>query len=182
MKMHRSRLSSFGFSLVEVVLALGISAFGLVSILGLLNAGADSDGAAGRDTTLVSMSNYVLNEMRAAPFDALWAKDPANSPNATPSMDAPVDSTYYFTDAGVPVAAADASTTFDLLYMCVVHKTADSLTQNTSTGYYNQLKLQLEFSWPATGEEAAAKPGDPPPPPAIGKAGTQTLYASIARR
>jgi uncharacterized protein (TIGR02598 family) len=170
MKKQRSLLARAGFSLVEVVLALGIATFGLVSILGLLNYATGADGDAGRDTTLVAMSDYILNDLHAAPFDALWAKDPSQAWNAAATMDNPSDTVYYFTNEGSPLPAATAASNANLLYMCTVRKALDPLSQNLTTGYYNQLKLQLEFSWPAPGNGTT------------GKAGTKTLYASIARR
>lgn len=169
MKTRLSQLAG-GFSLVEVVLALGIATIGLVSILGLLNAATSADGDAGRDTTLVAMSDYVLNDLQAMPFDALWAADPTQNWNAAPSLNPPADSIYYFTNEGAFLTKSQAAGSADLLYKCVVHKAADPLSQNPLTFFYNQLKLQLEFSWPATLDD---KPG---------KAGSKTLYASIARQ
>jgi uncharacterized protein (TIGR02598 family) len=166
----KTRPAVSGFSLVEVVLSIGIATFGLVAILGLLNAGVDTDGAANRDTTLVAMSDYVLNDLRAEPFDSLWAADPTTARSSAPTTNAPADTVYYFTNEGAALAASNAVTNPDLLYQCVVHKLGDSLTQNPKTHFYNQLKLQLVFTWPATVGGAA------------GKAGSKTLYASIARR
>lgn len=167
--MKTARLSFHGFTLVEIVLAIGVATFGLVGVLGLLNAATGTDGDAGRDTTLVSMSDYIVTEMHAVPFDALWAADPTSARNVGPSTNSPVDSTYYFTNEGAPLATATAGNSFDLLYKCVVKKTPDTITQTVSSGVTNQLKLQLQFSWPASGSAA-------------GKAGSKTLYASIARR
>lgn len=173
MKTHGSS-SRFGFSLVEVVLALGIATIGLVSILGVLNLATGADSDAGRDTTLVAMSDYILNDLHAVPFDALWSQDPSQPQNwsagpMTGMTSTPIDTVYYFTNEGAPLSASEAASNTDLLYKCVVHKTPDPISQNQLSGFYNQLKLQLEFSWPAT-------IGNAP-----GKAGSKMLYASIAR-
>jgi uncharacterized protein (TIGR02598 family) len=158
-----------GFSLVEVVLAIGVAVFALVSVLGLLNSATITDGNAGRDTTVAAMSEYVLSDLRSVPFDALWAADPTTVTNPAPSTTAPANSTYYFSNEGAPMTAADAAASFDVAYLCTVLKTPDSLTQSAGNGNYNQLKLQLLFNWPVNAGKTVQKPG------------TRTIYASIAR-
>jgi uncharacterized protein (TIGR02598 family) len=171
MKMHSaSSAGTRGFSLVEVVLAIGVATFALVSVLGLLNIAVQSDSSASHDTTVAAMSGHVLNELRTVPFDALWAEDPQGARDAAPSIAVPASSTFYFTNEGAPVAAAAVNGNFEVLYKCVVTKTPDEVTRSVGTGFCNQLKLQLEFTWPVTA--AANSP----------KAGTKSLYASIARR
>jgi uncharacterized protein (TIGR02598 family) len=170
MKSLRSSLTR-GFTLVEVVLALGIATIGLVSILGLLNAATDADGDAGNDTKLVAMSDYVLNELHTVPFDALWTADPIQNWNVAPSMDTtPSDTVYYFSNEGVPIPASTVTSNPDFLYKCVVRKAADISSQNVLTGFYNQLKVQLDFYWPTS-------VGDEP----LGKPAKKTLHASVAR-
>ena len=168
MKTPSSR-STPGFSLVEIVLAIGVASFALVSILGLLQVAMNSDNSASRDTTLAAMSNHVLNELRAVPFDSLWAADPETARDSAPSTATPVASTYFFTNEGAPVGST-ASSGFEVVYKCVVTKTPDVVSKNADTGLYNQLKLQLEFSWPVNGGSTTNKEG------------SQALYASIARR
>lgn len=177
--MKTPRLSAnSGFSLVEVALALGIATIGLVSILGLLNSATVADSGAGRDTTVVAMANYVLNDLHSVPFDALWAVDPTQTdswnagPRETQAQGAPADTIYYFTNEGTAIPAGSAASNSDLLYKCIVHKTTDDDAQNTANGNQNRLKLQLEFSWPAVVDN----------PPTTGKAGHKTFYASISRR
>ncbi len=169
MKKRTFSSSTGGFSLVEVVLAIGVAVFALVSVLGLLNSAANTESNAGRDTVLASMSGYVFSEMRSVPFDALWAADPTTVTNPAPSTASPSDGTYYFTSEGAPVAAANAAQNFDVAYICTVKKTPDSLTQNMDSGNYNQLRVQLIFSWPVNGTQTVQKPG------------TKSIYASIAR-
>ena len=178
--MKTSRLSAnSGFSLVEVVHALGIATIGLVSILGLLNSATLADSGAGRDTTVVAMANYVLNDLHAVPFDALWAADPTLTnnwnagPRETQAQGDPTDTIYYFTNEGAAIPAGTAASNPDLLYKCIVHKTIDADAQNIANANQNRLKLQIEFSWPAVVDSN---------PPTTGKAGHKTFYASIARR
>ncbi|EDY21713.1 hypothetical protein CfE428DRAFT_0958 [Chthoniobacter flavus Ellin428] len=180
MKSLRSSLTR-GFTLVEVVLALGIATIGLVSILGLLNAATDADGDAGRDTTVVAMSDYVLNELHTVPFDALWFRDPTQNWSAAPSMTTQIDDTlYYFTNEGSPIPASSVASNPDFVYKCVVRKIPDSTSQNLLTGYYNLMKVQLDFYWPATvGDEALNN--NPVGNKQSSKIAKKTLHVTIAR-
>jgi len=53
-----------GFSLVEVVMAMGIVAFALVSMLGLFSVGIGAGKHSGEDTEMASMSMEVLGRFR----------------------------------------------------------------------------------------------------------------------
>jgi len=166
--MRRSASHPGGFSLVEVVLALGVATVALVSVIGLLSAAVNTSEAAGHDTRLAAMSTLVLNDLRASPFDALWEKVPrAGKSNATISTGStPPDSEYYFTNEGTLVDAAKVAGNFDVLYQCVVKKTPDPKSKSANGGAYNLIQLQLSFSWPVS---ATKRPG------------SKTIYASIAR-
>lgn len=160
-----------GFSLIEVVLALGVAAVALVALIGLLGVAVNTSSSAGHDTLLVAMSNGVLNDLRGAEFDALWKDTPRTqkSPTAPPVGAAWADSTYYFSNEGALVAAtkkADFATT----YQCVVKKTPDPTSQLTPTSPFNLVKLQLTFTWPVSAHADPAK-----------RPNRQTIYASIAR-
>lgn len=186
MKSLRSSVKH-GFTLVEVVLALGIATIGLVSILGLLNAATDADGDAGRDTTVVAMADYVLNELHTVPFDALWSQDPAQNWNASPSMSTNFpDTIYYFTNEGSPILASSVATNPDFVYKCVVRKSVETnpnsplYSGNLLTGFYNKLNIQLDFYWPATvGDEPVDN--NPVGNKQSSKIAKRTLHVSIAR-
>jgi prepilin-type N-terminal cleavage/methylation domain-containing protein len=155
-----------GFTLIEVVLALGVCSVALVSIMGVLSIAIGTNGDSNTDTTLAAMSRHVLNDLRAVPFDALWEATPREADNPQPPAagvaDSPPDTIYYFTQEGLP-----APTPAEAIYRCVVHKTPDLKTRGANGGPYNQLHLSLAFKWPF---EAQANSGT-----------SQTLYASIAR-
>jgi uncharacterized protein (TIGR02598 family) len=172
--------SARGFSLVEVVLALGVAAVALVSIIGLLGVALNTSSTAGHDTLMAAMTTEVLNDLRASEFDALWQATPRSVPRANAvqptSSIAPKDSTYYFTNEGAPFPTADVSNSsknFALLYQCVVKKTPDTTSQllpGNPSSPYNQFKLQLTFTWPVSASTDPAK-----------RPNKQTIYASIAR-
>lgn len=165
------------FSLVELTLAIGVAAVALVTIVGLLGVAVDTHGAAGRDTTIVTMTTQVLNDLRATPsFDALWAKEPRSAgsggdgfvvkPNGVPSG-TPEDTSYFFTQEGRRVERGNDG----IIYECTVRKTADLPRPNQNKGPSNLLKLQLVFTSPV-----AANPKDPNRRPH-----RRIINASIAR-
>lgn len=147
-----------GFSLVEITLAIGVAAVALVSIIGLLGVSADANGAAGRDTVLVTMTTQVMNELRGAPsFEALWAAEPRAAgfvpkPNGSPSA-IPQDTSYFFNADGRQIKAG----TPDVIYECTVRKTADLPRREDNKGPSNLLKLQLFFTSPVTAHPSPDK-------------------------
>lgn len=62
------RLTTAAFSLIEVVLALGIAAFTLTAILGLCSVGLSSNKASTDDTVLSAIATEVMGELRAESF------------------------------------------------------------------------------------------------------------------
>ncbi len=159
------------FSLVEVVLALGVASVALVSIIGLMGVAVNTSGSAGHDTLFVAMTNGVLNDMRSAEFDSLWKDIPRNFKNVAPvsGTAAPVDSIYYFSNEGALVPAANKAD-FSTMYQCVVKKTPDPASQVAAGKPFNQMKLQITFTWPVSANADPAK-----------RPNRQTIYASIAR-
>jgi type II secretory pathway pseudopilin PulG len=89
--------SAGAFSLTEVVLALGVMAFGLVGLMGGLSNSLQSQTGAERDTRLAGISQRILSEYRAQSFDLLVAGQDAAGANRV--------SPCYFTADGEPTAA-----------------------------------------------------------------------------
>ena len=163
-----------GFSLVEITLALGIVAVALVTTMGLLGTGLNSQRLSAEDTTLAAMSEQVLGELRAADFDTLWDKVPGIAtsktkpakPTAVPEL-----TTYYFSQEGRRVEAKS-----DLaFYECAVTKkpdpsrqSVDPVTQVPGLGRHNLLMLELKFSAPVS-VPSAQRPSQ------------RSLHANIAR-
>jgi type II secretory pathway pseudopilin PulG len=56
------------FAMVEIVLALGVAAFALVAILGLLSVGMGSSKESTNDTVLVTMANQLLSDLHRQYF------------------------------------------------------------------------------------------------------------------
>jgi len=57
-----------GFALVEIIVAIGVAAFTLTAILGLLSAGMKSGKDSMDDTAIANMANFVLSDLRAQSF------------------------------------------------------------------------------------------------------------------
>lgn len=181
--MQRSPRSSHGFTLVEVTMAIGIFAFALVSIFGLLGAATQSDLASDRDTILVRMANQVLNDLRPVPFDCLWKADPhsdieryfADLPNPPrpKQSDIPEPSEYFFTADGLMITPKPDKGDPRIIYYCEVVKSPDKASNVDSTRSYgadgraNRLTLEMKFEWPFSAPEANRR--------------GRVLYESLAR-
>jgi len=89
---HHSRHRAF--TLVEVVLALGVASFGLISMLGLLSVGLKTFHDAINATTEAEITQQLANQLRLASFSSVQGV-------TTPS-------TYYFNQEGVATNASSA--------------------------------------------------------------------------
>jgi len=129
-----------GFSLVEVTIALGILAFALTAIMGLLSASLQSSRDGINDTLIAGMSTSLLNTIRKQNLTA----DPA-------------DIHIYFDRSGqrlnpildgilqpMDVATARAE---DAIYDCAVTVDSDPATISAD-GSANLWRLTLDFRWP----------------------------------
>jgi uncharacterized protein (TIGR02598 family) len=162
--MHSSQ-SSRAFSLVEVVIAMGISAVSLVTALGLLGVSLNSQDLSTNDTVLVSMTERVLSDLRSAPFDTLWNEKPGGLTPVAQSPNPPADSHYYFSREGDLVEENDLQAYYD----CVVRKVRDEPSRSPNLGPYNLMRLEVEFSYPK--RRSGSSQGQT----------QRSLYANIAR-
>lgn len=110
-----------GFSLVEVVLALGLVSFCLVALLGLFSVGIKTSKQAAEETNLAAMSSQIITELRAT----------------TSSTTIALNQTYYFDNLGERTNAAGA------YYACLVTSQPDTALSG------NLIRGTLVFTWPA---------------------------------
>lgn len=143
-----------GFSLVEIALALGIIAFAIVGLIGLVAVSFDSGRASDEDTLVASMARQIVAELRAVPFDNL----------ASSGVGGNQSQTYYFDHE-----AHRSSDPKGAIYQCVpiINANTDYNTPGTATA--NPKTNLYEIAMPF--KRAAA-----PDRPAI-----QTIHASLAR-
>ncbi|XHR30980.1 MAG: type II secretion system protein [Chthoniobacteraceae bacterium] len=156
-----------GFSLIEIVLVIGVISFSLVAILGLLSAGLNSSKNALDESLIAAMSRQVISSLRQQYFtnNTLFTSlETSGSTNLK---------TVYFNTSGVLVDGTASG--FDRpIYECVV--TAVSRTDllgpapKVSISIPCLLDLTLTFNWPMADGKVVE-----------GKASTYNLHTSIAR-
>jgi len=142
-----------GFSLVEVVLALAVSAFALITIMALLPAGLGASKDSSAQTEAMNLAIGVVSDLRQAPnaaavTDAVAAGNSAtiNSKSPRYQIDVMQPSTTLYLDSNGNSSTALTAASH---YKVVVSLTAPTGTLRTST-YGN-----VQFIWPAEAPTAA---------------------------
>ena len=153
--MRRSRRVS-AFSLVEIALAVGIVAFALTAIMGLLASGMGSGKASTDDTIVATMTKAIVSDLRQRSFPtlpgtvsvgagvsplAVTAPIPIHSPTAALPSAAAAIPIYYFDSAGNRVMnpdGTDPTTPAQIfadgaIYQCTETLQGDSTTLGTSS-------------------------------------------------
>lgn len=64
-----ARFNKQGFSLVEIVIAMGVASFAVVAILGLLTVSFSAEKAAADDTEMAIVAGRLFSELRNHSFD-----------------------------------------------------------------------------------------------------------------
>lgn len=114
-----------GFSLVEISIALGILAFVMLAIVGLMGVGLDSSKSARVETAMVNASRFAISSLQT------------NAPATLGS------SAFWFNYDGVPVTSSNAAH-----FQCVV------LTNKPASSAPRLIGLRLEFRHPLAAPEA----------------------------
>jgi len=136
-----NRIKTSAFSLVEVTISLGITAFALAAIVGLLSLTLKNSKSAQDDTLVAEMAGDLVNGMRKQEFIAI------------PSVP-----TIYFDVGGKRLNSSTASGEIQALgstaaisqggiYECVPAVTVDQATINPD-GSANLYRVSLNFKWP----------------------------------
>ena len=133
---HREAFSE-AFSLVEVMLALGVVAFCIVALLGLMTVGVRTSRDSTDAVQAADIASMLVSLRSASPTNALPAAFPL------PPLDSPAGGTAYLSPGGSIVPAAQAA--YRLTY-----------TVATNGGRFSSLGLLL--SWPAPADPAGASP------------------------
>lgn len=66
-----SHFAAQGFSLIEVVLALGVTSFAIISLMGMLPVGLNSIRESTGLTTQAQIARQIITEAQITPFDSL---------------------------------------------------------------------------------------------------------------
>lgn len=115
------------FSLVEVVLALGIVAFVMVSVLGLMSVGIKANKESAEDIAVGFITQYVASTLRLEGFNEVSV----NSDYADANPD------FYFDVNGAP------STSQNGVFACTITRSTPSGAPANGT-----LFLKAEIAWP----------------------------------
>ena len=148
MKPRDSRADAF--SLAEITLAIGIAAFCLITIFGLLTVGITVNKTAVEQTVANGILSEVVSDLRATPR-TIPRGQAALSPQfamhlpANPAAAAPADTALYFTSEGKMTAAADSAR-----YRITVTFIPNGTAVKTATF------VRLRASWPAAVPMASA--------------------------
>jgi len=148
--MKQSLPKTSGFSLVEVTLALGVAAFCLIAVLGLLPASLKTQQASIEQTTANSIISQIYSDLRAdlrlPPGLASHETDGGFQPplhghwlqRLTPD-------TLYFTQEGKPVNSGQDTAVFKA-----------TITYNPLPPTGNTSLASITVSWPAQGVPAGS--------------------------
>jgi uncharacterized protein (TIGR02598 family) len=133
--MNRSRSSRSGFSLVEVTLALGIAAFCMVAVLGLMPVGVQTNRNATSETAATNILAAVVADLRATPVTSSTSTQYGVTFGTNPAP-------LYFDGAGQFSTSLNANSRYQL-----------NVTWNGSSGLrYADVKV----TWPAAATAANA--------------------------
>jgi len=117
------------FSLVEVVIALGLISFSLMAIMGLFSVGLQSSRESAEDTNLALMTQQVNAWSRSQAFTNLAGTNHAFFFDATGEWNRDTN--------GAPALAARA----DSHYACTINSQTSPVSSNV-------IYLQYQFEWP----------------------------------
>ena len=135
--MKRHHTSNAGFSLIEVVIALGIFAFCIVAIVGLLPVGMNSVRSVSNENNAIHIASSIEGIWQVAPQGSTITMSNIITNLA---ISAPVANTnYYFDEFGDPLA----------------NSTGAALKMNYKTaGSGNSTTVNMTFSWPPSAAES----------------------------
>jgi type II secretory pathway pseudopilin PulG len=146
------RASHCAFSLVEVTLALGIAAFCLIAVFGLMPVGVQTNRNATSQTAATNIIAAVAADLRATPkagttspqFGINIPSDPTSPPDPPPCSGT---QTFYLNTNGQIV-------TTDARYRVVITFIRNPSATATTGATYARLKV----SWPAVADPCTTTP------------------------
>lgn len=130
------------FSLVEITLALGVAAFALTAIVGLLSLTLKSSKSALDDTLVAEMSRDLVNTLRKQDFTNISMATNVFFDISGKRINS-LDSAGLI--QGMPVSTAVSQ---GAVYECVPTVVADTNTLSPN-GAANLWRITLKFRWPA---------------------------------
>jgi len=145
------------FSLVEVTLALGIAAFALVAIFGLLPIGLKSNQTSLEQTAAAAIASGIVADLQATPVSIPPAN--TNSPRYQIKLNAPSGNepapdrtTIFLSKDGSPLGSIDANADAGLSprFRATVYVTPPAASQRFASA------VRILITWPALADPVAA--------------------------
>jgi len=140
----KSNPSSRGFSLIETVLALGIFAFCILVLLGLMLSGMRAARSVGDETNAVSIANSVLSGLMVQKNKSA-ALTITNMVTNVPSASSAASGVEFFFNSEGRQVSSVADSSLKMIYSA------------TPDGSGASTLLELEFWWPPTAPTNAAQ-------------------------
>jgi uncharacterized protein (TIGR02598 family) len=133
--MARHNTSSVGFSLIEVVIALGIFAFCIVAIVGLLPVGMNSVRSVSNENNAIHIASSIEGVWQVAPLGST-----ITIPNIITNLaiSSSQNATYYFDEFGEPLANSTGASL----------KMSYTTVNYTVAAIGNATTVNMAFSWP----------------------------------
>lgn len=126
------------FTLLEVVIALGVTSFALVAILGLFSVGFNVDKQSNQSTTLATMSLQALAQVRA---NTNLMANPAG-----------LSTNFYFDSQGNPILSANKTTAY---YACQLTSSTSGDVPPPDSIKSQFVAVTMKFTWPVSANLAA---------------------------
>jgi uncharacterized protein (TIGR02598 family) len=156
----RASKHSRGFTLVEIVLALGLFSFCFMAILGLISTGLNNSKNSLDETALATASRQVISALRSGTFGGIPNLASVSFPqSSTDAMPTPVAiETVYFDINGKRLQDTNgtdldraAALQNNAVYQCVVMAAGDAELLGAAVSESNTknlISVELIFTWP----------------------------------
>lgn len=135
-----------GFSLVEVVMALGLFAFCIVAIVGLLGVGLTSTRSVANESTAISLAQSIYGawQVQSARDEPLTV---AGLFSNLPPLTQASSNSFYFDSSGLQVPVAQGAAV-EMIYLVSLEEPVPGASAQ---------RLDLTFRWPAAAGTNAAQ-------------------------
>ncbi len=149
---RRPARSTIAFSLVEVVLAMGIIAFALIVLFALLPVGLKSNSDSIGESQAVNLLQALIADRHSSAYSN---SSSVYSLPALTNVTSPVNGTFYLMEDGVTTNALPANARYQINYTVYP---ADSLysqaTNYTAASVPMPVTIHFKVSWPAAAQTA----------------------------
>ena len=144
---------SRGFSLIEIVLALGVIAFALVGIMGLFPVAMKSAEESQRETRATLIAQRIFSDLRVASGPNRFVTSGSNDVTNAVNLASGTSVFLAFNTNGVPVTAIPGGT-FSNSYTDAAATFLAAVSVDTNTGTANLSRVQATIESPSAAPSA----------------------------